>query len=660
MYRRVTVRILAVAACGWFLAGQAEAISLGRARAAALIGRPLEVAIPVTLDSATTESPCPSAELFYGESRMAAPAVRWEPSGPGQGHVRIISSVPLDEPTATVYLRVGCGDTSTRRYVLLAELPPENEPAVRPPLVPAPALPAPPAAAAAPGAPRPDATSPRRPQAAAPGTGPRRETRAQTQTQPQARGGAAPAPAPAQRARRPAPAPQQARLRLEPLDLSVDRDPTLRLSTELAAQAAAEPQRREALVALWVALQRSPEQSIEELARLQGLERELQSVREANRQNTAALNDLRGQVQQAQGERRSATHLVLGLAVLLVALLAWVAWRWQRSRELERVGRWFEAQGAVPAPAAEPVPAPAAGKRAATAGPASSQAEPAPAPRTAAPAPVQSGSPAAARRGPVSTWGGAPEFHTSRGGTVRMVGVEELIDVHDKADFFLSIGETDQALALLDAHVHDQVETGALAWMDLLELYHSLGKRVEFERLRAEFAQRFTAQVPDFEHFDQPTASLESYSRALSRIVALWPSRRVLEVIEESIFRNPGVAGAEPFSLEAYRELVLLYHVARDITPEEQAAPSTRSGFADTSLHPLNAPEAAEPRPPAAPLAEHERLMIPPKSARLGVDIDLEDLPGADAQLPPEDLPALDFDISTFDPLQHPDPDRKK
>ena len=36
------------------------------------------------------------------------------------------------------------------------------------------------------------------------------------------------------------------------------------------------------------------------------------------------------------------------------------------------------------------------------------------------------------------------------------------------------------------AHVHDQVDTGALAWMDLLELYHSLGRRSDFERLRAE------------------------------------------------------------------------------------------------------------------------------------------------------------------------------
>lgn len=245
----------------------------------------------------------------------------------------------------------------------------------------------------------------------------------------------------------------------------------------------------------------------------------------------------------------------------------------------------------------------------------------------------------------MSTWGAGEEFQSSRGGTLRMVGVQELIDVHDKADFFLSIGETEQAVAVLEAHVHDQVETGALAWMDLLELYHSLGRRADFERLRAEFRQRFTAQVPDFEHFDQPTPPLENYGRALSRIVELWPSRRVLDVIEESIFRKPHAPGAEPFSLEAYRELVLLYHIARDMQPQvrgdEAGAPARATNFRETSLQPLHLLD----RPAEPPLSEQERLMIPPPSARLGVDIDL-----GDPESVRGDLPALDFDISTFDP----------
>jgi hypothetical protein len=419
----------------------------------------------------------------------------------------------------------------------------------------------------------------------------------------------------------------QARLKLEPLDLSEDRDPALRLSSELGAPARIAPAQRASLASLWQALQRTPEQSVEDAMRLQGLQRDLEAVRDAGRQNAVALAELRAQVERSRSDRNIASGLVAVLAAVLAALVAWLGWRWYNARQLERVGRWFEVNGSAmqahaPIPPSQPaapslptltravVPAPAA------------------APRVAPQPPGRANS---------------EDFAASRGGPVRMVGVEELIDVHDKADFFLSIGETEQAVRVLEAHVHDHVETGALAWMDLLDLYHSLGRRADFDRVRGEFRQRFFAQVPDFEHFDEPTASLESYSRALSRIVALWPSRKVLEVIEESIFRKPGLAGAEPFSLAAYRELVLLYHIARDMAPEPPATrdPATATNFSDTSLQPLNMTD----RPDEPPLTDHEKLMIPPSSARLGVDIDLGESDDAASELAP-----LDFDISTFDP----------
>lgn len=634
MLHTVTLRALAIAMCGWLLAGEAAALTLGRARGAVLIGRALDVTIPVTLDGAQADSPCPSAELFHGDNRFSgAVSARWEATGPGQGVVRVTTSAPVDEPMVTVYLRIGCSQPVTRRYVLLSELPPLDEPAARTPGIQPPVVAAPPARAQAQArsqsvpasTPAPDLAPPRRAASAAP--------------VPRARRAAAPAPAPQPRAR----------LRLEPLDLTVDRDPTLRFSSELGAPTAADPQQRQAWAALWQALQKDPQQSVEEALRLQGVEREVGSLREAARQNTAAIAQMRTQVDQARSDRNLAAWLVIGLSAVLAALLAAIGWRWHRARELERVGRWFEANSV----SADAAMLPTAPGPVATVPAAPRKAQPpvarVPAVPAAAVVPVAAASRSrngAPTTGGPSTFGGGLDFAASRGGTVRMVGVEELIDVHDKADFFLSIGETDQAVAVLEAHVHDQVETGALAWMDLLELYHSLGRRADYERLRAEFSQRFTGQVPDFEHFDQPSASLEGYSRALSRIVALWPSPKVLDVIEESIFRKPGLAGAEPFSLEAYRELVLLYHIARDMAP---AAPDSRAGtgpattgFSDTSLQPLNLverPEGLRPTEPA--LTDRERLMIPPPSARLGVDIDLEE---------PEPREAgLDFDISGYD-----------
>jgi hypothetical protein len=611
MLHPVTFRALAIAVCGATLACHVRALTLGGANGAVLIGRPLELSIPVTLDPGE-DSPCASADLLHGDTRVRPPSVQWVPRSGGEGVLRIYSPLPVEEPAVTLNLRVGCRQATNRNFVLLAEVPSRNEASA--PLA---GVPAPRQQVAAGNAPAPSVPA-SRPEAAAPVPRAPAAAPAQAATRPQP---ATPAPAPE--------AAPQARLELANVDLLSERSPILRLTTELTTALATDAGRRDAAAALWQVLQKTPDQAVQEALRLENAEREMKSLQASTQQNAAAVAQMRGQVEQARSDRGLAAMLAAALSLLLAAILAGLAWQWYRASRMAKVGRWFEANGEstqAPLPAGvAPDSEKAVPAAAVVAAPAAAKARAAKA--TAAPA-------VAAARGPNSGWGGGEEYQASRGGSIRMVGVEELIDVHDKADFFLSIGETDQAVAVLEAHVHDQVETSALAWMDLLELYHRLGKRAEFERLRGEFRENFTAQVPGFDDFDEPSPSLESYGRALSRIVALWPSHRVLDVIEESIFRKPGLPGAEPFSLEAYRELVLLYHVARDVAPLEEGEQGA-ARYSDTSLQPLNALDVPEPTQ-----AEQDLLLIPPSTPRLGVDIDLG------AEEPTGELPALDFDIS--------------
>lgn len=603
MLHTVTFRALAIAACGWLLALDAAAVTLGRASGAVLVGRPLQLTIPATLDAPSID-PCASADLFYGDQRVTrTPTVRWESRDGREGVLRVTSELPVDEPMVTIYLRVGCVQPSARRYVLLAEVPPEEASGSpgRAAAASVPVVPSAPAAAAPSVVRRPPAT---------------------------------PRPKPPAAAREPA----RPVLKLEPLDLSIDHAPTLRLSTEIGTQPTSDPSARQAAAALWQALQKGPEEALQEAQRVQAVQRELQSLREVNRQNAAAVAGMRTEVEQAQSRRNIASLLALVLATLLAAVLAALGSRWYRIHRVERVGRWFEANGKAavlpPSAAAAPPPQPDVLLDADPIATTSPGALP-----IAAVLPARlAARPAAA---PLSPWtpSSMQDFQASRGGSFRMVGVEELMDVHDKADFFLSIGEVNQAVAVLEGHVHDQVETSALPWMDLLELYHSLGRRADFERLRGEFGERFSAQVPDFEHFGQPTPTLEDYGRALSRIVALWPTRRVLDVIEESIFRKPGLPGAEPFSLEAYRELVLLYHIATDLSPVEEAPTDEPrvTNFAETSLQPLHTFDV-----PGRPAPDVDLLLVPPSSPNVGVDIDVT---AADDEF--DTLPPLDFDLDS-------------
>lgn len=655
MLSSATLRSIALIALLGAAALDAAALSLGRARGAVLVGRPLDVAIQTTVEPGEGGELCAEADLFHGDLRVPAPTVRWESAGNGQGVLRVRSAVPVDEPMVTIYLRAGCRNSSSRRYVLLAELPPEEEPARPAPVVPTvpraegATRPGPgPAVAASPSGPAPGAPAAATPRSARPtradpaAAAPRPVARAprvmEDPVRPQRRAAGASAREPRGAA--------QARLRLEPLDLSIDRDPVLRLSSDLTLPAATDSGARQAAGALWQALNKTPDESAQEGLRLKSLERDIQSLRDVTRQNATTLESMKAQLESARTERNQIAAIGAALALLLLAAVAWLVFTLRRAREERGENRWFDGTRFDPADsdlASAKVPL-----------------VPEPPPSGQAPLPSMDQTvviPAAAparSSSPESFWPAAErgnDFQVSQNTSLRMVGVEELIDMQDKADFFVSIGQPEQAIAILETHIHDQVETSALVWLDLLQLYHQTSRRVDYDRLRGEFRRHFTADVPMFDEFDQPSVGLEHYERALSRIVALWPSRAVLDVIEESLFRKPG-QGDDAFSLEAYRELMLLYHIVSEVAPEDGDAGFRSTRFPHTKLQPLSAKALSglgdeEDDTFVIEPGGEEMLLIPPSSSRLGLDIDL----GAIGDEKPRDLPPmeLDFDTGFFD-----------
>jgi hypothetical protein len=209
------------------------------------------------------------------------------------------------------------------------------------------------------------------------------------------------------------------------------------------------------------------------------------------------------------------------------------------------------------------------------------------------------------------------DFQASHPLSMLSVRAEELHDVQQEADFFVSLGEYERAIEVLRSHINMNPDTSALAWLDLLEIFHKLGRREDFDWVRGEVQGRFNAKVPPFDSYRQEDIGLEGYEQAMSRIVALWPSRRVLDVIEESIFRGPGLGSGGAFSLQAYRDLLLLHHIGTEVlSPDTGAgdfaaravrttpmAPSgfglssfgNSEGFSATAINPLSAATRSQP-----------------------------------------------------------------
>ena len=106
-----------------------EAMSLGRSRGAAVLGRGLDVSALVSMEAQepTPEATCFSAEVFYGESRVNNQNITITPvrTSPTELALRIRANSLIDEPFVTLYVRIACGQSLARRYVLLADSPSE-------------------------------------------------------------------------------------------------------------------------------------------------------------------------------------------------------------------------------------------------------------------------------------------------------------------------------------------------------------------------------------------------------------------------------------------------------------------------------------------------------------------------------------------------------
>ena len=577
------------------------ALTLGRSQGAALIGRPLDVAIALTLDSpGQADDLCPEVDVFHGDSRVdrARVSVRIEPARGQDAVVRVRSSQPVDEPVVTLYLRLGCNQKTTRRYVLLSEEPGELPPAAAtlPSVVPAAAAPvsraAPQSIAAA--APATAAVTPRqaRAQAQVP-----RARRSDDAGEPTTRGAAVAkserALVQSQRQRDASAGRASSRLKLDMLDLLPERDPSLRLSAGLAGAPSTSEQVRAEAAALWRSINAQPQDVLQDLQRVQALESDVKSLRDLVAGNDRTLVELRGRLNQAQQERSLTLAAIALLALLLAAMV--VTW-WLRRGEREGYREWWRRGDSA-----------AAGR---TAAPVASRVEDVdlrvdesmfdslkPVPRMPVVVPAAAAVPA---RASVPA-GAAPNsafhssFQSSQAASMRMVKAEELVDIQQQADFFMSLGQTEQAIDVLESHIRTNVETSALVWLDLLAIYRALKRRQDYERLRGDFQRVFNAEVPTYDSTPTVSGGLEDYPRALSRISALWPSPKVMDVIEESIFRKPGTGEGEPFDLEAYRELVMLYNLGREVVQaaavpaaDRELTDAPASTFFETSMQPLS------------------------------------------------------------------------
>jgi hypothetical protein len=614
---------------------QSQALTLGRIQGAALIGRPLAVSIGVQFDpTENLTSACFEADVFHGDAKQDSSRVkvRLESAASGQGHVlRVNSDTAVNEPVVTVYLRAGCAQMISRRYVILADIVSEQAAPVprvtSVPLVETATLSTASAtAAAAAGATSGsglasagsgaalvraaasgsgnEPTTPRQTRAAEAAARPSKAAVAKPTpaTKPAVVKRAAPQPAPSsatQEKARAGRAAGQSRLRLDPLELLSERVASLE---SVSANVPADAALREA----------------RDAQRLESLEASVKTLVALAAKNEASLLDLRTRLESAQAERYNNPVVYLLLALLASSLLALAYLLTHSSRRARQspADNWWAASDESPG-AATPVAAPAMA-RASERGPDSALSaisEPSPlsqpmgltrpegkasaatqpmtqgmAMRHAGAVPpqvdvslvemsessfdrlMQSGSAHSAVRKPrddeMPSVSPQP-VHSLTPAAVkpgrRRIDSDELIDVRQRAEFFVSLGQTDQAVQVLEARIAQDPASCPQAYLDLLALFHSLGLKSDFLQVRDDFSRIFNVQVPEFSVFDEEGLCLEDYPGTVDRLIAVWSRASVLDVIEHLLYRQQGDTSHQPFDLAGFRDLLSLYAVAQAV-----------------------------------------------------------------------------------------------
>ena len=192
------------------------------------------------------------------------------------------------------------------------------------------------------------------------------------------------------------------------------------------------------------------------------------------------------------------------------------------------------------------------------------------------------------------------------------MSIEELIDLEQQAEFFVVLGQDDAAIDLLIGHIRATGGTSPLPYLKLLEIYRRLGDRESYERTRERFNHRFNAYAPDWDSDLQHGRSLDEYPGIVQRLQLAWPTPLdAMAELEALMFRRDG---GELFELPAYREVLFLYSMARDLLDHQGGPPTSIDVLLPLTEMGTFEPTTARPHlfTSATGLAELSRATDPP------------------------------------------------
>ena len=546
---------------------EAQALGLGRPQVLSALGRPLDVSVALTLaDGEQLSESCLRAEVTAGDARVPAGLLQLRIEGDAdQRRIRLRSQVRIEEPALHITLAVGCPLLLTREFNAFVDPPAGTAvappaPVALPPAVP-PAVVTAPAADAAPRVrlevKPPAASLKARARAKVRPSGPRL-----TLERPEVLVAAAPQPV------KPAASAPDMELTPELESQITQLEATVaKLRAELLARQETQPVAAATVEASSAAPASSA--SAMEPAPAASVAPAIAPAAPA----TAVVRSARS------SPYRDPMTWVMTLALsLLAGAGAFYVSRWRDLRARRELAYWralHAAEGAgmprsvgparapsppqMPSAMAPPVISSAAalpdeGQHQAT--------RPQPRPMPWPPAPLGAPEPPSFMQAtqplPQRPEASAAELPSD------LTIADELLDLQQQIDFLQLLGQHEAAADLLAARL-TRGGAGAMPHLLLMELCQQRGEPEVFAELAKQFERRFGGLAPSWSQSLSRGRSLDGCPSVIAHLQVVWSEAGAAMKMLQDLLAQGGGPGVTHFDLPAYRDLLTLYSVARDL-----------------------------------------------------------------------------------------------
>jgi pilus assembly protein FimV len=153
-------------------------------------------------------------------------------------------------------------------------------------------------------------------------------------------------------------------------------------------------------------------------------------------------------------------------------------------------------------------------------------------------------------------------FFAPRGNSVK---VEEISDVTQEAEFWISMNDPQRAIEILAAQEQVEQPDSPVPWLFLLDLYRTVKDRNKYDVLRDRFIVFFNANIPEFDTdlSQMPSRQLEDFPHLMQKICDGWNSNGIIPYLE-SLLVDDREGKRAGFDLPVYRDILMLLGIAHE------------------------------------------------------------------------------------------------